>query len=222
MTDAPSPNEDSARLSTLKLEKHTRGWYKRPFDLVVLILAHAVLLPFWILLWSVVPLGIWLMNRGPIFYTQERLGKNGRLFRVIKFRTMIVDAEASTGPVWAADRDWRIFKGGWLLRRFRIDELPQVINIFKGEMSLVGPRPERPELAEEFRKHITGFDKRLRTRPGIAGLAQVRGHYSTRPVNKLRYDNLYITRMTPFLDVKLLFQSLLVAIRGHSGPRSRG
>jgi len=95
-----------------------------------------------------------------------------------------------------------------------MDELPQVINIVKGEMSLVGPRPERPELVEQFSKQIPGFGTRHRVRPGFAGLAQVRGRYSTSPRNKLRYDNLYIKRMSPLLDVNLLFQALLVVLGG--------
>ena len=166
------------------------------------------------LMWAAIPAAIWMGDRGPVFYTQVRVGKGGISFRLIKFRTMIQDAEADTGPVWTGQSDRRITRIGQFLRRFRLDELPQVINMWKGEMSLVGPRPERPELVESFSREIPDFDQRLTVRPGFAGLAQVRGRYSTRPRDKLRYDNLYIQRMTPWLDIKLLVQSVWVVLRG--------
>ena len=197
---------------------HRPERYKRPFDLSVLIVGHVVLLPMWLLLWAAISLAIWMGDRGPVFYAQIRVGKDGRLFKVVKFRTMIKEAEAETGPVWAAEDDLRITRVGRVLRRFRLDEMPQVINIWKGEMSLVGPRPERPELEEQFSMEVPGFKSRLRVRPGIAGLAQVRGRYSTRPRNKLRYDDLYIDNMGLILDIKLLLMSLVVSILGHS-PR---
>ncbi len=133
---------------------------------------------------------------------------------------MIKDAERVTGPVWAADDDRRITRVGRMLRKSRLDELPQVINVWKGDMSLVGPRPERPELVKKFVQEIPQFNTRLLVRPGIAGLAQVRGEYSTPPRNKLRYDELYIRNMNPILDIKLLVQSVLVAI-GLRKPRRR-
>jgi len=149
-----------------------------------------------------------------VFYTQMRVGKNGRPFRVVKFRTMIKDAEDTTGPVWATADDWRLTSVGRVLRQFRLDELPQVLNILKDEMSLVGPRPERPALVEKFSEQLPEFSTRLRVRPGIAGLAQARGRYSTRPRDKLRYDKLYIDKMNPLMDVKLLFMSVWVALHG--------
>ena len=187
--------------------------YKRPFDLAILLLAHILLLPLWLLLWGILPLAIWLTDRGPIFYMQVRVGLNGKPFRIIKFRTMLVDAERGTGPVWAAPNDRRTTRIGRFLRRFRLDEMPQIINIWKGDMSLVGPRPERPELVEEFSKTIPNFGRRLRVRPGFAGLAQVRGRYATRPRDKLRYDNLYIEKMGPWFDIKLLLLAVLVVLR---------
>ena len=191
-----------------------RDWYKRPFNLTIIIAAHVLLLPVWLALWVSIPLAIWLSDGGPVFYTQTRVGKNGRPFRVVKFRTMIIDAEDSTGPVWAMADDWRLTVVGRVLRQFRLDELPQVLNILKDEMSLVGPRPERPALVEKFSEQLPEFSTRLRVRPGIAGLAQARGRYSTRPRNKLRYDKLYIDKMSPLLDIKLLFMSVWVALRG--------
>ena len=124
--------------------------YKRAFDLTVIVLAHVALLPLWALLWILIPLAIWLGDRGAVFYTQERLGLGGRRFRVIKFRTMVQDAEAGTGPVWASEADSRATAVGCVLRKLHLDETPQLLNVLRGEMSLVGPRPERPVLAERF------------------------------------------------------------------------
>lgn len=196
-----------------------RDGYKRPFDLAVIILAHLLLFPLWVVLWIVVPLAIWLGDRGPVLYTQERVGRRGRLFKVIKFRTMIVDAEAQTGPIWAAEDDPRITKVGGVLRRVRLDEMPQVINIVRGEMSLVGPRPERQVLFEQFNRQISGFSQRIRVRPGVAGLAQVRGDALTNPRCKLRYDNLYIEKMSPWLDCKLLVLSVWLVLTGRRRTR---
>ena len=188
-------------------------WWKRPFDLLVLTAVHVALAPVWAVLWISIPLAIWLHDRGPVFYTQERLGKNGRVFRVYKFRSMIPDAERHTGAVWADEDDPRITPIGAFLRSRALDELPQVINMWKGDISLVGPRAERPELSEEFESSHPGFEQRLLVRPGMTGLAQIYGRYSTHPRNKLRYDMLYIRRMSPLLDVKLLVSSVLLTLR---------
>ena len=191
--------------------------YKRPFDLGVIAAAHVLLLPLWVLLWAAIPLAIRLSGRGPVFYTQERLGLHGRPFRLIKFRTMIPDAEALTGPVLASEGDERVTRVGRVLRRFRLDEMPQVINILRGEMSLVGPRPERPAIAALCSAETPGFTRRTRVRPGVAGLAQVRANYGAGPSERLRYDNLYIRNMSPWLDLRLLFRAVLVTLR--SGER---
>lgn len=190
-----------------------RDGYKRPFDLAIIILAHLLLFPLLLILWIGIPLVIWVGDRGPAFYLQERVGRSGRRFNVIKFRTMILDAESRTGPVWAAERDSRTTRIGRILRILHLDELPQVINILKGDMSVVGPRPERPELVERFSQDVPGFSERLRVRPGVAGLAQVRGTAQTRPRDKLRYDNLYIETLSPWMDIKLLFLSVWVVLR---------
>ena len=190
-----------------------RDGYKRVFDLAVIIITYILLFPLWLLVWIFVPLAIWLEDRGPVFYAQERIGRRGKHFKVLKFRTMIQDAESQTGQVWAAEDDPRLTKVGRTLRRLHLDEIPQVINIMRGEMSLVGPRPERPALAEQFNREVPGFSQRLRVRPGIAGLAQVRGSYWTDPSYKLKYDNLYIETMSPWLDIKLLFLAVWVAIK---------
>ena len=202
------------RSAGVTARKYRRDRYKRPFDLTILLVTHVVLLPVWVFLWTALPLAIWLSDKGPIFYTQTRAGKSGRPFKIVKFRTMIMNAEQTTGPIWATDDDPRVTRVGRFLRRFRLDEIPQVINVIKGEMSLVGPRPERPELVDEFSKDVPEFATRHLVRPGFAGLAQVRGRYSTTPKNKLRYDHLYIRTMNPVLDVKLMFLAVIVVLRG--------
>ena len=180
-----------------------REGYKRPFDLTLVGLALVLLFPLWLVLGVAIALAIRIEDRGPVLYRQPRLGRGGRVFHILKFRTMVKGAEERTGPVWAAWRDARTTTVGRMLRRFHLDELPQVINVVKGEMSLVGPRPERPELAEWIEFAVPGFSRRLRVRPGIAGLAQARGTYYMHPRHKLRYDNFYIATMSPCLDLKL-------------------
>ena len=173
--------------------------YKRPFDLMVTIL----LLPLWLVLSLAIPLAIRLDSPGPVLYRQPRLGRAGRVFHMVKFRTMIDGAEQHTGPVWAAWQDERTTRVGRVLRRFHLDELPQIVNVLRGEMSLVGPRPERPELAARFEREVPGFSERLRVRPGIMGLAQALGSYHMHPRRKLHFDNFYVATMSPWLDLKL-------------------
>ena len=180
-----------------------REGYKRPFDLTLVGLTLVLLFPLWLVLGVAIVLTIRIENRGPVLYRQPRLGRDGRVFRMLKFRTMVEDAEERTGPVWAGWNDARTTAAGRVLRRFHLDELPQVINVVRGEMSLVGPRPERPELAESFERTVPGFRDRLRVHPGIAGLAQARGGYHMHPRRKLRYDMRYIAKMSPWLDLKL-------------------
>ena len=204
---------ESSDLKSVNESIDMRDGYKRVFDLAVIIITYILLFPLWLIVWIFVPLAIWLEDRGPVFYAQERIGRRGKHFKVLKFRTMIQDAERQTGQVWAAEDDPRLTKVGKTLRRLHLDEIPQVINIVRGEMSLVGPRPERPALAEQFNREVPGFSQRLRVRPGIAGLAQVRGSYWTDPSYKLKYDNLYIETMSPWLDIKLLFLAVWVAIK---------
>ena len=187
--------------------------YKRAFDLLILLAAHVLLLPVFLALWIVIPLAIWLEDRGPIFYLQRRTGKGGRVFRLVKFRSMIADAEASTGPVWAFEHDERITRVGRFLRATALDELPQLINVLKGDLSMVGPRPERPELVEKFAENIPHFLQRLQVKPGLTGVAQVYGRYSSLPRHKLHYDMLYIRKMSLLLDIKLLLVSVLVTVR---------
>lgn len=185
--------------------------YKRILDSAILILSVIFAFPLWLLLWTLIPLCIWLSDRGPVFYVQERVGQEGRVFRMFKFRTMIVNAENATGAVRATAHDPRITGVGRVLRRTHLDEAPQVINVLRREMSLVGPRPERPE-ETATNLGIPGFELRLRVRPGIAGLAQVRGRSDISLRNKFRYDNLYIENLCPWMDVKLLVKSLWLSL----------
>ena len=189
-----------------------RGRYKRPFDLAVLALAFVGLLPLWILLALVVPVAIRLDSPGPVLYRQPRLGRGGKVFGIVKFRTMRHGAEAGTGPVLARPGDPRRTAVGRVLRRWHVDELPQAWNILRGDMSLVGPRPERPELAARFAREVPGFSRRLATRPGVMGLAQWRGGYRLAPRWKLRYDELYLRRMGVWLDLRLAVLCLARAI----------
>ncbi|MEE2885604.1 MAG: sugar transferase [Chloroflexota bacterium] len=198
--------------------------YKRPFDLCVLVVVHLVLFPILLILWIFIPLAIWLEDRGPIFYTQLRVGRGGKVFRLYKFRSMIPDAEKLTGPVWASENDDRVTKVGSFLRNRALDELPQVINMWKGDLSLVGPRPERPELLEQFVKEIPQFNLRMNLRPGLTGLAQLKGRYATKPKDKLRYDVIYMKNMSPLLDLVLLVMSVLITLKagwqsGRDGKR---
>ena len=196
-----------------------RDRYKRGFDLVILVFAHLLFLPVVLAVWTLIPLAIWLEDRGPVFYTQRRAGKGGRIFDL--FRSMVVDAEQMTGAVWAEEDDPRVTRVGRFLRSRALDELPQIINVWRGELSLVGPRPERPELVARFIQETPEFSRRLEVRPGLTGTAQVYGRYASRPRNKLRYDTLYIRAMSPGLDLKLLFMSAIVTLRAKWQARGR-
>jgi exopolysaccharide biosynthesis polyprenyl glycosylphosphotransferase len=162
-------------------------------------------------------IAIKLDSDGPVIYKQERSGLNGKVFKVYKFRSMYQDAEKRTGPVWSQKDDPRITKVGRFIRRVRIDELPQIWNVFKGEMSLVGPRPERPFFVEQLAKEIPYYKRRLRVRPGITGWAQVKHKYdeSVEDVKtKLQFDLFYIENMSLKTDIKILFRTVFVVLFG--------
>jgi lipopolysaccharide/colanic/teichoic acid biosynthesis glycosyltransferase len=146
-------------------------------------------------------------SAGPVFYKQERVGQGGRLFTLCKFRTMIDNAEKHIGPVWASPDDDRVTPVGRILRRMRMDELPQLLNILWGDMSLVGPRPERPFFVERH-KALQGV--RLAVKPGLTGLAQVRSYYNLKPAHKVKYDYLYIQNRSLFLNISILLQTIPV------------
>jgi len=195
--------------------------YKRPFDLSLLLASHIILAPMFLLLWIVLPIVIWANDRGPIFYVQLRLGKDGKEFRLYKFRSMLPDAENETGAVLASEDDPRVTSIGRLMRSTALDELPQVINLWRGDLSLVGPRPERPELLAKIIRELPDFNDRLQVRPGLTGMAQVFGKYSSEPRTKLRYDRLYIKNMSPILDLLILARSVLFTITGKWQNRVR-
>jgi len=179
---------------------------KRAVDLVLSALGLVLLAPFF----GLIALAIHLQDRGPVFYRQLRMGLDGRPFWILKFRTMVVDAEKVTGPRFAHAKDPRVTKVGAFLRRFSLDELPQLWNVLKGEMSLVGPRPERPEFVARFRRRFPEYMARHRVKAGITGWAQVhdlRGNSSIR--KRIAYDLYYIDNWSLGLDFKILFLTLL-------------
>jgi exopolysaccharide biosynthesis polyprenyl glycosylphosphotransferase len=186
---------------------------KRLIDLVV---SLVVLIPF-MPLWLCIATLIVLDSPGSIFFIQERVGKNGKMFKLLKFRSMIADAEKETGPVWAAPDDKRITRFGRIFRRLRLDEVPQFINVLKGEMSLVGPRPERPFFVQQLEKEVKFYNRRLVVRPGITGWAQVKHRYDVSlddVKEKIRYDLYYLENMSLTLDLKIILRTILVALSG--------
>jgi exopolysaccharide biosynthesis polyprenyl glycosylphosphotransferase len=186
---------------------------KRISDVTVSLLILIVTLPLNIL----VAILIKLDSRGPILFKQDRIGMNNKEFKIYKFRSMFLDAEKNTGPVWSKKDDPRVTRVGKILRQLRIDEIPQFFNVLKGEMSLVGPRPERPYFVEMLAEKLPYYKRRLKVRPGITGWAQVKHKYdeSIEDVKvKLRYDLFYIENMSLRMDIKILARTILVVIFG--------
>lgn len=182
---------------------------KRAFDVVACSLALVVLaIPM-----CVVAVKIKRESPGPVIYKQRRVGKSGRIFYIYKFRSMYMDAE-SRGARWAVDDDPRVTRVGKFIREKRIDEIPQFVNVVKGDMSLIGPRPERPAFCEEFEKRIHGWHYRTKVRPGVSGLAQVTGGYDLLPAEKVKLDLEYIERRNLALDWKIILKTLGVVGSG--------
>lgn len=178
-------------------------WMKRLEDIVIASMMLVLFSPIFL----IAAVGIRCTDKGPIFYKQERLTQGGTKFMIYKFRTMVVDAEKLSGPVLASEKDPRIIPIGRFLRATRMDELPQILNILKGEMSVVGPRPERPELAAEIEKKIPEFSYRLMVKAGLTGYAQIYGKYNTTSYDKLKLDLMYIRKYSIFLDLKLILMT---------------
>jgi len=186
---------------------------KRIFDLTVAAIVLVLGLPIWLL----VGLMVRLTSPGPAIYRQIRIGQNGKPFSMLKFRTMNQDAEAESGPVWAKEHDPRYTNIGRWLRKTRLDEVPQFWNVLKGEMSLVGPRPERPFFVDMLAKEIPLYSRRHRVKPGITGWAQVKWKYDTdlKDVQqKVKYDLFYIENMSFRKDLQILFRTVYTALRG--------
>src|SRR4051812_35240087 len=212
----------------------TAEWARRFVNLTLALAALIIALPVMVL----VALLVWLTSHGPVFYTQERVGLDrrqplrgaqnhrrerdlgGRPFTIYKFRTMWVDAEHACGAVWAQQRDPRVTPLGRLLRQYRLDELPQLFNVLKGEMNIVGPRPERPTIFAELREHIAEYPLRQRAKPGITGLAQINHHYD-RSLDDVRtkvsFDLEYIRRQSLREDLRIMLKTLPVVLFRRGG-----
>jgi lipopolysaccharide/colanic/teichoic acid biosynthesis glycosyltransferase len=195
-----------------------RGSAKRAFDVVVSAVALVALSP---LLAAIAAL-VALTSRGPVLYRQRRLGLGGITFDIVKFRTMLVDAEPDGRPVWAEDEDLRCTRVGATLRRYGLDELPQLWNVLRGEMSLVGPRPERPEFAREFARRWPRFHERLAVRGGITGLAQVEGFRGDTHVGRrLERDLSYVAEWSLAGDLRLLVRTIPAVLSRRRSGRDR-
>ena len=206
--------EDLDGLPTINLsETPLEGWsrfVKRGFDLLVAATALLVLSP----LMAIVAIAIWLEDRGPIFYRQVRMGLDGKSFDIVKFRSMRVGAEAETGAVWADKDDPRRTKVGRLIRAWSLDELPQLFNVLLGDMSIVGPRPERPQFVEQFRAEYPHYMLRHKVRAGITGWAQVHGWRGNTSIRvRIEHDLYYIENWSLMLDMKILFMTVLHGLR---------
>lgn len=186
---------------------------KRLMDILISIIILSLSAPVWIF----VAIAIKLNSPGPLVYSQERVGKDGRLFRMHKFRSMYKDAEAKTGPVWATTNDPRVTSVGRFLRKTRLDEIPQFMDVLRGDMSLVGPRPERPHFVEQLAQEIPLYKRRLSVKPGITGWAQIKQGYDTSlddVRSKVKYDLFYIENMSFRMDIKILLMTFYTMIAG--------
>jgi len=187
-------------------------WIKRVTGFTFSLIGLVLLSPFILIL----ALLIKIDSHGSFFYHQERVGENGRVFKLLKFRSMVENAEAN-GPVWADQDDKRITRIGRWVRKWRLDEIPQMINVLKGDMSFVGPRPERPFFVEKLRKEIPFYDQRFYVKPGITGWAQIKYQYGASKedaLEKLKYDLYYIKNLSPLFDLLIIFETIKVVLFG--------
>lgn len=187
--------------------------FKRASDIFLSVLGLTVASP--ILIFAAIL--IKLNSKGPVLYKQDRVGQNGQIFRIYKLRTMRINAEKGTGAVWAKENDPRITTVGRVLRKMHIDEIPQLFNVIKGEMSIVGPRPERPEIVRDLKTLIRDYEKRLQIKPGITGFAQVWHKYDETIEDvkkKIKYDLLYIKKMCLLVDLRILANTFIVVLTG--------
>lgn len=180
------------------------------------ILASAVILALFSPAILMIALAIKLDSKGPILYRQERVGEDGKIFRLVKFRSMRVDAEEN-GPVWTKVDDQRITRVGRVIRKLRFDEIPQMINVFEGDMSFVGPRPERPFFVGQLEREIPYYSQRLVIKPGVTGWAQICYPYGASredALEKLKYDLFYIKHMSMFFDLNIIFETVKIVLLG--------
>lgn len=176
------------------------------FSVILMIPASIIILIFMIL--------VKLETPGKCFYSQERVGLMGKTFKVTKLRSMYSDAEKKSGAMWAQKEDPRVTKVGHFMRKTRIDELPQLWSVIKGDMSLIGPRPERPMFTQQFSEDIEGFEQRLLVKPGLSGYAQVHGGYDDTPAEKLANDVYYIEHFGLVTDLEIFFETIRVVVTG--------
>ncbi len=195
-------------------KKPIYSFVKRIFDILFSFFGLVLLaLPM-----LIISIAIKCSSEGSVFYTQERLGLNGKRFKLVKFRTMILDAEKD-GAQWSAGSDdGRVTKIGLFLRKYRLDELPQLLGCFTGQLSIVGPRPEREVFYDLFDQHVHGFRERMKVKPGLTGLAQINGGYDLRPEEKIVYDIEYIKNRSFWLDIKILLKTVTVVLK-HDGAK---
>lgn len=206
----PQQIDDMLVLSIRPHELNPRQlFFKRLLDITASIILLTIFSPIIIFLFIAIP----LLTKGPALFRQERLGKNKEKYQILKFRSMIPNAEKMSGPVLATDKDPRITKIGRFIRATRLDELPQLINVLIGHMSLIGPRPERLFFVSQFEKTIPHYSYRMSIKPGITGLAQVMGRYSTTVEDKLRLDMMYMHSYSFVLDLKILFRTIKVVLK---------
>ena len=187
--------------------------FKRFFDMFVSSFALVIAVP----IMAMTAIVIKIVSPGPVLFKQQRVGLNGKLFDMYKLRTMSLDAEKESGPVWAGENDPRYIRYGKAIRKLHLDELPQLVNVLQGDMSIVGPRPERPIFVDQLSKQINDYQKRLHVKPGITGLAQVVHKYdeTIRDVKKkVKYDLLYIREMCLMVDIRILLRTVVVALTG--------
>lgn len=201
-----------AEMASIELPR----WYlvaKRSIDIFASAVGLIILSPLFLVVAALIKID----SRGSVFFSQERVGKGGKLFKMYKFRTMVADAEKKTGPVWAAESDPRVTFIGGFLRKSKIGELPQLINLIKGEMTFVGPCPERPFFVNQFARVIPGYARRLDVTPGLTGPAQLRNgydRYAIDVIKKLRFDVTYMKKMSLSMDLGLLAETFVAVFKG--------
>jgi sugar transferase (PEP-CTERM system associated) len=193
------------------LVSRSSRWMKRVIDLTLSIVMGLAALPVMV----VTAIAIWLESGGPVLYCQDRVGENGRVFTLCKFRSMRTDAEKEGTPIWASEQDNRVTRVGRFIRKTRLDELPQLWNVLRGDMSFVGPRPERPYFVTELARAIPFYQERHAVKPGITGWAQVKYRYGASvedAMEKLRYDLYYIKHLSIFFDLTIVFDTVKVVL----------